>query len=211
MPSLLHTPIGKRAASARTRRRGFTLVEAVVALSVSGLLLSAVASQLVESAALSLRITNTLEHSRNARELIDGLTIDMRAAQIMRLYPDFSDRSSEARDGQSGNYLVLQTVSPAGTITRTVGYYVAPRPNHAGWALYRHDSDRGDSPATALPSTDSQGSHRLMKRAVRLPDSNRLFRCVRDRGVSMHGEFGATEGRRSGRSEFIRCTMFTRS
>lgn len=196
---------------ASARRTGFTLTEMIIALTISGLLMAIVASQLVESGALTVRIARALEHSRNARELMDTLSSDIRAAQIMKLYPSFSERATVARDGESGNYLVLQTVSGTGTITRTIGYYMDALPNHGGWALYRHDSARGDNAADALPATSSEGSHRVVKRAVRLPDSNRLFRCVRDRGVSLEGEFGTADAGGSGRPEFVRCTILTRS
>jgi len=192
-------------------RRGFTLVEGVVAVSVAGLLFAAVASQLVESSKLSLRVTSTLEHSRNARELIDTLSADIRAAQIIRIHPSFADRSTEARDGENGNYLVLHFVNARGVITRTVGYYVVSLGGTNNWALYRHDSARGDSAAGSLPAGDSAGRHRVIKKAVRLPDSGRLFTSARDRGVSINGEFGTIDTRGAGRAEFIRCTLSTRS
>jgi prepilin-type N-terminal cleavage/methylation domain-containing protein len=195
----------------RNRRRGFTLVEILMALGISGLVLTMVASQLIESSKLSVNITQTLEHSRNAREIIDALCADVRAAQILRIYPSYTDRSSEARDGQSGNYLVLQSISSTGTVTRTVGYYVVALSGDQGWALYRHDSDRGDSAASALPDATSAGQHHKIKRAVRLSEAGFLFRSVRDRGVSIHGEFSTPEKSGTGRTEFIRCTISTRS
>lgn len=182
-----------------------------MALTITGVVMMLVASQLVESASLGVRVTRTLEHSRNARELLDRLSLDLRAAQVMRLYPSFVDRSSTARDGETGNYLVLQNVDSTGTITRTIGYYVTAQRHGAGLALCRHDSAAGDSAASALPDAASAGTHRVLKAAVRLPDSDRLFRCVRDRGVAIHGEFSTEATGGSGRTEFIQCTLFTRS
>jgi hypothetical protein len=183
----------------------------MVAFGVAGLLFAAVTKHLVESARLSNRIAHTLEHSCNARELIDKLSTDVRAAQILRLHPDFTDRSTIARDSQPGNYLVLHFIDGSGHITRTVGYYVASLGENQGWALYRHDSAHGDSAAGELPASGTSGRHRLVKRAERLPDANQLFRSVRDRGVSIHGEFGVIEPRGLNRTEFIRCTISTRS
>ena len=97
-PRLFH-----RSQPVRQRRRGFTLVEIIMAVGISSLVLTMVAAQLIESSKLSVSITQTLEHSRNAREIIDALSTDVRAAQILRIFPSFTDRSSEARDGQSGN------------------------------------------------------------------------------------------------------------
>ncbi len=191
-------------------RGGFTLVEAIVAMGLSGLVFAAVATQLVESGRLSCHVTRTLEHARNARELLDTLSADVRAAQITRLYPSFDDRSTEARDGQPGNYLVLHCIDPHGTITRTVGYYVVAQ-RGGGGLLYRHDSAAGDGEPGELPSTGSAGRHRLLKRVMRLPDSASLFRSARDRGVTVQGEFGTADSAGRGRTEFIECTLSTRS
>jgi prepilin-type N-terminal cleavage/methylation domain-containing protein len=193
------------------RRRGFSLVEVLVALGISGLVLTVVAAQLIESSKLSLNVSQTLEHSRNAREIIDALSTDVRASQILRIFPNFNDRSSEARDGQSGNYLVLQTIDSSGTVTRTVGYYVVSLGDNKGWALFRHDSQLGDNAAGTLPDVSAAGSHRKIKRAVRLSEAGFLFRSVRDRGVAIHGEFSTPDKSGSGRTEFIRCTISTRS
>jgi hypothetical protein len=182
-----------------------------MAMALTGVLLTIVAAQFKESATVSLRISRTLEHSRNARELIDTLSADVRGAQLMRLFPSYSDRSREARDGESGNYLVLQYVDAQGAITRTIGYYATARQGGGTWSVYRHDSNAGDSAPATLPAPDREGTHRRIKRAARLPDSNQLFRCVRDRGVSVRGEFGAIDGGGSDRTEFIECTISTRS
>ena len=188
-----------------------TLLEAIVALGVSGLLFAMVTTQLVESSKLSVRVTTTLEHSRNSRELLDRLTADLRSAQIVRLYPGFTDRTAVARDGETGNYLVLHCIDVRGNITRTIGYYVVAQRGTNAWTLHRHDSANGDSAAGALPEAGTAGQHRLIKRAVRLPGSGRLFTCARDRGVSVHGEFGTVDTQGRGRAEFIRCTLTTRS
>jgi type II secretory pathway pseudopilin PulG len=193
------------------RRRAFTLVETMVALGLAGAVLAAVTAHLVESSRLSLRITRTLEHSRNARELISTFSADIRAAQIVQLHPTFVDRSTVARDGEAGNYLVVHFVDIRGAITRTVGYYLVARRGEGGWDLYRHDSAVGDSTPGNLPAASTAGHHRLLKRSVRLPGANPLFRCARDRGVSLQGEFGAADTQDSNRTEFIRCTLSTRS
>jgi type II secretory pathway pseudopilin PulG len=207
----LHHGSNRPALAGRRRRCAFTLVEVMIAFVITGLVFATVTSQLVESAKLSLHITRTLEHSRNARELIDTLSADIRAAQILRLHSTFANRSTVARDGQPGNYLVLHFVDAHGVITRTVGYYLVALKDAEGWALYRHDSSLGDSVAGELPASGTAGHHRLIKRAVRLPDANELFRCARDRGVSLQGEFGAAGTRDSERTEYIRCTIYTRS
>jgi prepilin-type N-terminal cleavage/methylation domain-containing protein len=192
-------------------KRGMTLVEVIVCMAIVGFLLAAAANNLIESGQLGLKTAQTLEHSRSSRELFDRLSMDIREAQVMVLHVSFSDRTSPRRDGQLGNYVVLHSVDEVGVVTRTVGYYTMASPDGDGWMLYRHDSENGDSAAGSLPATSTSGTHRVVTRAVQLPNSNNLFSCVRDRGISMQGEFGAVDRAARGRPEFIRCTITTRS
>jgi prepilin-type N-terminal cleavage/methylation domain-containing protein len=192
-------------------RSGITLIEVMICVTIAGLVLSIAATNLVESAELGLKASQTLEHSRSARELFDRLTIDIRHAQVMSLYSSFEDRSRKRRDGEAGNYLVLQTVDDHGNITRTVGYYIEPASDGSGGVLFRHDSERGDSTAELPPGIATAGDHQVVTRSVQLPGSSSLFTCVRDRGVSVHGEFGGVDGSARGRPDFIRCVISTRS
>lgn len=195
----------------RLARSGMTLVEVIICLAITGLLLAAVSTHLIESASLGLKTSSTLEHSRSARELIDRLSRDIRDSQIMELHVSYADRSDIRRDGELGNYLVLHSVDDAGVIVGTIGYYAVTADGGDGWILYRHDSENGDSAAGSLPEVGAVGSHRIVTRAVQLPTSDNLFTCVRDRGVSLQGEFGTAGQGKRGRSEFIRCTISTRS
>jgi type II secretory pathway pseudopilin PulG len=197
--------------SSRRRSRGFTLVEAIVATGVAAVLFAAVTTQMVESTRMSLRITRTLEHSRNAREFLDVLAADVRTSQLVRIHPGFSDRSSVARDGQTGNYLVLHRIDTRGNITRTIGYYLAPRADGRGWTLHRHDSAAGDTTAGTLPGASSAGRHAVISHAVRLQPGAPLFQCAHDRGVTILGEFGTSDTAGDGRTEYVRCTLSTRS
>ena len=114
----------KRIAPFAHARRAFTLVEILIALSIFGLVMTAVATQLIESVAISLKTSTSLEHSRNTRELIDELRQDVANAQVMELYPQFNDRGARRSDQQLGNYLVLHRLTPTGVVLQTVGYYV---------------------------------------------------------------------------------------
>lgn len=194
----------------RSLRSGFTLFETVIALGIVAFVFTMITRQLVETSRLSLNVTRTLEHSRNAREFLDTLAADIRSAQVVVIHPDFTTRDTVQRDGQAGNYLVLHRFNPSGTITRTVGYYVVNLGSN-GWAVYRHDSATGDSSTGVLPASSSQGTHRLIKRAVRLSSSNNLFTSTRDRAVSVEGEFGTHDTFSSKRTEYIRCTLSSRS
>jgi type II secretory pathway pseudopilin PulG len=193
------------------RSHAVTLVEVMISLTLVGLMMAAVTSQLLESGSLTLRTARSLEHARSARELTGRLAEDMRDAQLMVLHPTFDDRSVQRRDSERGNYLVLHQLDAAGAIVRTVGYYLVPDGTGTAGILYRHDSADGVLAAGTLPGTETRGTHRAVTRAVRLPDAAGLFRCVRDRAVSMRGEFGTPDAAQSGRPEFIQCTFATRS
>jgi hypothetical protein len=188
-----------------------SLAEVVIALGLSVLLLAAVCAQLVESATLSLRTSHSVEHSRGARELTARVSADVTGAQIVRLYEGFASRGTPRRDGETGDYLVLHWIERDGTTVRTVGYYAVPAPDGVGWLLYRHDSADGVVVAGTLPDPGTVGTHRLVNRAIRLPDANRLFRCWRDRGVSFRGEFGTGNDANRGTHELVSCTISTRS
>lgn len=187
-----------------------TLVEITVALTVCGFLMLGVTRALVDTGTIALKTSGSLEHAHNSRELIDRLAQDIGEAQILVLYPSFSDRSTTLRDGNSGNYLAIHWINSTGTIIRTIGYYAMPDASGTGWVLYRHDSRDGLVAAGSLPGSTTSGTHRVVTRAVRLPDSNKIFRCIRDRGIILRGEFG-TPGLTRGRTEFVQCAISTRS
>ncbi|RME70319.1 MAG: hypothetical protein D6781_06570 [Verrucomicrobia bacterium] len=205
------TPLAPPARRLSRRPAGFTLAEVTIALTVATLVLAGLAAQMIEAARLNHRITASLEHGRNARELIDTVSRDVRSAQIARLYPGFTNRSEAARDGQRGNYLVLDFLDSNGTIVRTIGYYALPLPDAAGWGIYRHDSADGSLSPGSLPATGTAGSHRLIKRALRLGTADTLFRCARDRGIALEGEFVSPDVRGTARADLIRATVLTRS
>lgn len=195
----------------RTRAGGLTLVEVIIALAVVGLLMAAVMSQMLESVSLGLKAAGTLEHSRSTRELILRLSEDTRNAQQMIIHTTFADRSSPRRDGQLGNYLVLHQINSSGSVVRTIGYYTVPLSGGNGWMLHRHDSADGLTSPGTLPASGTSGSHRVVTRAVNLPESSNLFRSVRDRAVAIRGEFGSAGNARIGRTEFVQCILSTRS
>ncbi|MGH8021648.1 MAG: pilus assembly FimT family protein [Opitutaceae bacterium] len=208
------TPADRRHA----RLRGLTLPEISIVVVISGLLMAAVLSQWLESTSLALKAAETLEYTRSTRELVFRLSEDVRNAQRLIVYNSFKDRVDFSKDGDVntppvGNYLVLQEVNLDAEITRTVGYYLMEEAGGGGWILFRHDSnDGGGLSLTDLPAPASEGDHRRVTRAVTLPDSDNLFRVVRDRAVAIRGEFGAA-GRpvKRGRTEFVQCILSTRS
>ncbi len=207
------SPSATPAALLHPRARGLTLPEIAAALVISGLLMAAILSQWLESTSLALKAAETLEHTRSTRELVFRLAEDVRNAQTLRIYPSFDEREElqyDEKGNKIGNYLVLQEVSVSEKITRTIGYYLIETAKDE-WMLYRHDSKDGKLAADILPPPNTAGTHRAITRAVTLPESDNLFRSVRDRAVSMRGEFGASGPIKRGRTEFVQCTLSTRS
>lgn len=193
------------------RCRGFSMPEMLIALTIFGLVMTAVTRQLIESASVTLKTSRLLEYSRNGRNLVSRLGNDLRSAQTMTLYSEFNSRSTAITPGGYGNYLVLHQVNTSGTITRTIGYYAVASGSSGTYTLYRHDSAEGASTAGSLPNTSAQGSHPIMVGTFKVPSGTKLFRNWSDRGVSIRGQYGTTTGASTSVLNYIQCTLTTRS
>jgi prepilin-type N-terminal cleavage/methylation domain-containing protein len=123
---------------ARGRRPGFTLVELLIAITLTGLVMVGIVTFLRQS--LMVYYSVRAEHSinRDIRAITGRFASDAVTANYFCLYPSFSTRTAVASgvvvdgslvDGQVGDFLVLVYVDPAqastGTsmITKLVGYY----------------------------------------------------------------------------------------
>ena len=122
----------------RGRRPGFTLVELMIAVTLTGLATVGLVAFLRQSLMIyySVRAEHTI--NRDIRAITGRLASDAVTANYFCLYPNFSTRSALVNgvvvdgslvDGQVGDFLVLVYVDPAqastGTsmITKLVGYY----------------------------------------------------------------------------------------
>src|SRR4051812_34247368 len=113
----------RRAASNRsTRHHGFTLVEILVAMGVTGLLMLGIGAFLRQ--ALMTYYSVRAEHiiNREVRSITGKLTTDAVTANYFCLYPSFSQITAVVNgvtvdgslvDGQVGDYLVLVYIDPA--------------------------------------------------------------------------------------------------
>jgi prepilin-type N-terminal cleavage/methylation domain-containing protein len=209
MQTARHHPARARVA-ATSNRRGFTLVEGIVAIAVFSLLMIVVTTQLVESLTLSLKTSTGLEHARSTRSILDMLGTDLRCSQTIILHTSFADRSENLRDGQYADYLVLHQLDQTGAINRTIGYYTVTAADGTR-TLYRHDSADDHSSAGELPGTNQQGTHRVVSRSIRIAEQTRLFRCTGDRGIAVRGQFGSPDGNVRVPAQFIQCALVSRS
>lgn len=120
------------------RRRGFTLVEILVATALTGLVAAGVVTFLRESLLIYYSVRAEHMINRDVRAITGRLGSDAVMANYFCLYPNFSTRTAlvdgavvdgSLVDGQVGDFLVLVYVDPAqatsGTsmITKLVGYY----------------------------------------------------------------------------------------
>jgi prepilin-type N-terminal cleavage/methylation domain-containing protein len=122
----------------RGRRPGFTLVELMIAVTLTGLATVGLVAFLRQSLMIyySVRAEHTI--NRDIRAITGRLASDAVTANYFCLYPNFSTRTELVNgvavdgslvDGQVGDFLVLVYVDPAqastGTsmITKLVGYY----------------------------------------------------------------------------------------
>jgi prepilin-type N-terminal cleavage/methylation domain-containing protein len=124
--------------NARRRRRGFTLVEILVATTLTGLVAAGIVTFLRESLLIYYSVRAEHMINRDVRAITGRLGSDAVMANYFCLYPKFSTRTAivdgvvvdgSLVDGQVGDFLVLVYVDPAqatsGTsmITKLVGYY----------------------------------------------------------------------------------------
>jgi len=208
MPSSIVIP----SASVRSRRRcGFSIPEMMIALTIFGLVMTAVTRQMIESVSITLKTSRMLEYSRNGRNLVARLGSDLRSAQTTVVYSEFNSRSTAITPGNYGNYLVLHQMNTSGTITRTIGYYAIANGNSGTCILYRHDSAAGDSSAGALPATGTSGTHLVLVGTFKVPTGTKLFRNWSDRGISIRGQYGTATGASTDALNYIQCTLTTRS
>lgn len=206
------SPTSLTAARTRSRRRrGFSIPEMMIALTIFGLVMTAVTRQMIESVSITLKTSRMLEYSRNGRNLMARLGSDLRTAQTTILYSEFNSRSTAITAGNYGNYLVLHQVNSSGAITRTVGYYAVANGSTGTFILYRHDSAAGHSTAGVLPVTGTSGSHPVVVGTFKVPSGTKLFRNWSDRGISIRGQYGTTTGASTDALNYIQCTLTTRS
>lgn len=202
-PALLRRP--------RPRRRGLTLVEVLVALTVFGLVMLVVTQHLIECSWITLKTSRLLEYSRGGRVFIGQLGRDLADSQTMVMYPEFNDRATAVSASSYGNYLVMHYVNSSGTITRTIGYYAVPNGSTGTHILYRHDSADGVLAAGTLPNASTSGTHDVVIGTFRLPASTKVFRNWNARGVSIRGQYGTVPGASIDSLNYIQCTLTTRS
>lgn len=122
--------------SAPPRHRGFTLVEALVGMTVLGLACVGIIAFLQQGLKMYYMDRARLLINRDIRTFTSQMDTDAVTANFFCLYPDFNTRSSGSpaadaavADGQVGDFLVLVYTDPSLTsagvsmITRLVGYY----------------------------------------------------------------------------------------
>lgn len=139
-----------RAPLRRTRRTGMTLVEVLIATTISGLVMAGLIAVFIQALKIYDYDEKKLTINRYIRDFTTELTENATYANYALILPDFKTRINVSpvvnpstgdittaginvpvEDGQSGDMLVLVFVDPADDqkIERLVGYYRAPDAN----------------------------------------------------------------------------------
>ena len=116
----------------RSSRAGFTLVELMIAASLSLIVIGGVTAFVIYSGRMIFVTNEKIRINDDIRDLTNQMTDVARDANLFMVYPDFtSDKSRPQYTGETGDLLVLvfqdegypEAPGVVRRITRVVGYY----------------------------------------------------------------------------------------
>jgi prepilin-type N-terminal cleavage/methylation domain-containing protein len=131
-------------ASPRRSRRGFTLVEIMIAMAILGFVVMGTVKLLTQALRTYYYDSGRLRVNRDIRTFTQDMDTDAAYSNYFLIFPNFSTRSSGSpavdayvADGQSGDFLLLVTITACTTdntpvsglvaghnyVTKLVGYY----------------------------------------------------------------------------------------
>lgn len=149
-------------------RRGFTLVEMMITLTIMGFVLVGVAQLMMDTARTTFITAEKFDIVADVRQFTLNMAEDARAANHFYIYRSFAlnDRKepeNRLRDGASGDFLLLVFLEPWPNmnspehITRLVGYfrYADPDNPDSEGPVYRFDLRYHDPNLTVVPANSS--------------------------------------------------------
>ena len=193
-------------------RRGFTLVEMMVALAIMGLAAVGILRFLIQGLNIYHYDQGRITVNKDIRSFTEELTTNAVYSNYFRIYPNFSSRSNTVgsvttdawvNDGQSGDFLLLifaDTDATTGktTINRLIGYYRVP--TAAGQSGPVRKFDVAISPAvdptvtpiysilnTNVPTSTANTNRQVLQLAQGLSNGT-LFYNFYDRSVMVKGQ-----------------------
>ncbi|MGJ3244085.1 MAG: PilW family protein [Opitutales bacterium] len=207
-------PLNPTASPARTqtRRKGFTLVEALVVMGIAGMLMAGVLSFYQQAGLILFTSEQKLRINKDIRTLTNEMTDNARNANHFVLYESFEEgmRTAETeqeameyrlRDGESGDMIVLvfygEDPNPGDNvlppIERLVGYFRAPDPETRRGPVRKFDlavpaADQNEVVEFLLPPVSSRDSYpEVVELSEGLADG-KLFYNFRDRSIMVNGQ-----------------------
>lgn len=182
---------------ARSRFRGFTLTEMLVAMGVFGLCMVGVMGFFTQSLGIFSFDSGKLRVNRDIRAFTNEMTDNATYANYFEIYASFADRTTPKNDGYSGDFLVLVYKDPADhtKIERLVGYYRAPADagDPAGEGPVRKfdltlTPSSQASLASLLPPASAANDYDEVIALSRGLSDGRLFYNFYDRSIMIRGE-----------------------
>lgn len=207
--------------TATAQKKGFTLVEILIAVGLMGVVVTGILSFVFQAMRVYVYDSGRLMVNRDMRTFTGSLSADAVASNYFRIYPSFQNRTTPVTDGVSGDFLVLvftdtNTSTGVYCITQLVGYYRAPadtsNPTSLG-PVRRFDTG---APGTAnaittadqsmsLPdlltkyaATSTSATNPIVIQLAQGLSNGTLFYDYRDRSVMVRGQivdYGSQGGR----------------
>ena len=172
-----------------SRRRGFTLVEIMVAIAVLALFTALAMPVFINSLRSLIFTTNRFCLNQDFRGLTARLMTEARSSGQFILYESFTTRTPVSSGG-SGNFLVLMKMDVNNFfVTKCTGYY-----RHTdGTVRHFTVTEPGTSAVPQnLPAAGTAGSHPIMVEFARdttdLSGANRLFLNQNGAGIVIYGQ-----------------------
>lgn len=177
-------------------KRGFTLVEIMVAATVCGLVIASVLSVLLQSLKVYGYEGGNLNVNGDIRTFTNDLTEDVLPANYFRVFSTYSNTnfSDAVPAGESGDCLLLvyKDATDDSKFSKLIFYFRAPAANNQG-PVYRYVvnfSPSADGPVTELiPSLNRALSTypQIIPSVSGLASGSKLFTDFNDRSVVVNG------------------------
>lgn len=191
----------------RPKRRGFTLIEVTISVSIFTTVVALTLGVVFAIARLNLRTEQKENLNDDYRRMAQVLADIGRTSNAIVVYPAYADRSSPVGDGNSGDLLVFLTYAPADvtgdpnrqTVSRIVGVYVSDGDGTAAPRTLRwFDSNRtnwgvglpapSERPAAELlPAVDGVYTGAVLAKLARGDVKGKLFRQLSSGSFMVNG------------------------
>lgn len=118
----------------RPAKRGYTLVELLIGITIFGVLMSGVMAMFITSLQTYYFDLGRQLVNRDMRKFTNELSDNAVESNYFRVYPSFTDRSSQVGVSSSGDFALFVYNNPSNVeeVVRIVGYYRAASGSNPG-------------------------------------------------------------------------------